>query len=79
MTMKDDELNKVAGGVGSGGVETETYTVVEHDTLTRIADHYRRVKHWPGVTVDKIVAWNPELIKDRNFIKVGWKLRIYNA
>lgn len=46
-----------------------TYTVKKGDTLSTIAKKY-------NTTVDILVSSNKGLIKDRNTIKVGWKLNI---
>lgn len=69
--------NRVAGLLRRKGIvpkpKPKTYTVVSGDTLGGIA---RRNKK----TVAQLVSWNkaryPSLVKNPNFIQVGWKLRV---
>ena len=44
-----------------------TYVVQKDDTLSKIAKKY-------GTTVKAIQALNPTLIKNVNYICVGWKI-----
>lgn len=65
--INEEELEEVAGGKND---KISTYTVVEHDTLSRIAKYFK-------TTVDAIMSLNP-FITDKNLIRVGWVLRVYN-
>ena len=64
-TMAD--LENVAGGAGTS-YKYYVHTVVKGDTLGKLATRY-------GSTVDLIFNAN-DIIKDRNLIRIGWKLVI---
>ena len=65
--MTDEELDTVAGGARVTG-KTVLYTVRRGDNLTKIAKRYR-------TSIQAIMDRNP-IIKDKNFIKTGWKLTV---
>lgn len=73
MSLRDDDLNKVAGG--SGGEKTTYYTVAKGDTLHSIARHYQH-QGYTGVTWERVFDWNRDRIKNPDHIEVGWKLLI---
>lgn len=54
---------------GEGPDTQAIYTVKENDTLDTIAKQY-------ALTVEQLVAANSDLIKDPNYIEVGWVLNI---
>lgn len=56
---------------------TEFYTVVKGDDLNLIATNYRK-NGYAYVTVEHIMSMN-SIIKDKNTICIGWKLRILNG
>ena len=58
-------------GVAGGALATRyyIYTVVKGDTLHKIATRF-------GTTVDAIYNLNRDKIKDKNLIRIGWKLII---
>ncbi len=59
--LNDEVLEEVVGG--------KTYTTVKKgDTLIRLAERYH-------TTVEQLLKWNP-IIKDKNLIVIGWKLRV---
>ncbi len=74
MTLRDDELSKVAGGVGKPSMAY--YTVAKGDNLHSIAGRYRN-QGYAGVTWDKILEWNRDLIKTADTLLPGWRLRIF--
>lgn len=61
-----EELEQVSGGAATKYV---VYVVKKGDTLGKLAKKY-------GTTVNAIYEANKDLIKDKNLIKVGWKLLI---
>ncbi len=61
-----EELAGVSGGVGT---RYYVYTVKKGDNLTVLARRF-------GTTVDAIYNLNRDKIKDKNLIKIGWKLII---
>ena len=61
-----EELEVVSGGANG---EYYVYVVKRGDTLGKIAKRF-------GTTVDVIYNLNKDKIKDKNLIKVGWKLLI---
>ena len=61
------DLEKVTGGANSS-YRYYLHTVVKGDTLGKLATRY-------GSTVDLIFNAN-DIIKDRNLIRIGWKLVI---
>ena len=62
-----DDLKGIAGGALA--TRYYVYTVVKGDNLTSIAKRF-------GTTVDAIYNLNRDKIKDKNLIKIGWKLII---
>ena len=70
MENKELNLNELASAAGGTGEDARYFihTVQEGETLHRIAKHY-------GVTVDDLVSWNG--IKDRNLIRVGQEIKVY--
>ena len=62
-----EELAGVSGGAGA--TRYYVYTVKKGDNLTNIAKRF-------GTTVDAIYNLNRDKIKDKNLIKIGWKLII---
>ena len=63
--MLDSELENVTGGVTS---QEKFYTVMEGDSLSRIADRY-------NTSVVKLILLNPK-IKNPNLIYPGQYIRI---
>lgn len=57
------------GFVYNPATEPVYYTVKRGDTLSAIAKKY-------NTTVDQLMKWNSGLIKDKNKISVGWKIRV---
>ena len=62
-----EDLESVSGGASSS-YKYYVHTVVKGDTLGKLATRY-------GSTVDLIFNAN-DIIKDRNLIRIGWKLVI---
>ncbi|MBQ3664007.1 MAG: LysM peptidoglycan-binding domain-containing protein [Clostridia bacterium] len=62
-----EELAGVSGGFG--GTRYYVYTVKKGDNLTVLARRF-------GTTVDAIYNLNRDKIKDKDLIKIGWKLII---
>ena len=61
MEISDEAMEEVTGG--------KTYvTVQKGDNLTRLAKRYK-------TTIAQLMKWNP-IIKDKNLIIIGWKLRV---
>ena len=73
MSMKDDDLKNVSGGMG--GEKTVYYTVVKGDNLHSIARHYQ-AQGYSGVTWQKIYDWNRNRITNPDHIEIGWRLLI---
>ena len=61
-----EELAGVSGGFGT---RYYVYTVKKGDNLTVLARRF-------GTTVDAIYNLNRDKIKDKDLIKIGWKLII---
>ncbi len=66
--LKSSELNQVAGGKGEYAGPCFYYTVKKGDTLGKLAKRF-------GTTIDTLMYLNP-IIKDKNLIRIGWKLLI---
>lgn len=66
--LLEEELSYVAGGRTVARKTTILYKVVKGDNLTKIAKRFH-------TTIKDIMELNP-IIKDRNFIKVDWVLKI---
>ena len=64
--INEQELENVTGGGTTGSFVD--YKVVVGDNLTRLAKRFK-------TTIEAIMYYNP-IIKDRNFIRVGWVLLI---
>lgn len=62
-----EELEIVSGGANGG--QYYLYTVKKGDTLSGLAKRFH-------TTVDAIYKLNSDKIKDKNLIKIGWKLLI---
>lgn len=62
-TAVQDKVNELLN------VKSVMYTIKRGDTLNKIAAKY-------GTTADKIMALNKSLIKDKNKIVVGWRIRV---
>ncbi|MBO4490912.1 MAG: LysM peptidoglycan-binding domain-containing protein [Clostridia bacterium] len=60
---------ELAGVSGGAGTKYYVYTVKKGDNLTKLAKRF-------GTTVDAIYNLNRDKIKDKNLIKIGWKLII---
>ncbi|MBQ6425617.1 MAG: LysM peptidoglycan-binding domain-containing protein [Clostridia bacterium] len=60
---------ELAGVSGGAGTRYYVYTVKKGDNLTKLAKRF-------GTTVDAIYNLNRDKIKDKNLIKIGWKLII---
>lgn len=61
-----DELEVVSGGAGT---QYYVYTVKKGDTLGKLAEKF-------GSSIDAIFNANRDKIKNKNLIKIGWKLLI---
>ena len=60
---------ELAGVSGGAGTRYYVYTVKKGDNLTKLAKRF-------GTTVDAIYNLNRDKIKDKDLIKIGWKLII---
>ena len=60
---------ELAGVSGGAGTRYYVYTVKKGDNLTVLARRF-------GTTVDAIYNLNRDKIKDKDLIKIGWKLII---
>ena len=69
LVISEIELEELAKAVGGAATKYIIYTVVKHDTLSKIAKKF-------GTTWKKIYALNRDIIKDPNKIQIGWKLMI---
>ena len=71
--LKNETLNEVSGGVILEGDRYVgpcfEYVVAEGDTLNKLARRF-------GMTANIIYNLNRDKIKDKNLIRVGWKLLI---
>ncbi len=69
---QDPDFSDVTGGASSTASESQEYTVVSGDTLSKIAKRfYGDAKLWRTIH-----EANKELIKNPDLIKVGWTLTI---
>ena len=67
--IKINDLEGIAGG--ATGNRYVIYTVQKGDNLTKLARKF-------NTTVDEIYRLNRDKIKDKDLIKIGWKLLIPN-
>ena len=71
--ISDEVVKEVSGGTAQGEVWTDhgmvMYRVAYGDTLSEIALRFH-------TTCEAIKAFNPDLIKDINKIRVDWVIRV---